>query len=353
MTDRNPFSPHEPRKRRSLPTLRDVCVRAGVSKATVSRVLNNRTGVAMEVRRRVLKAMKDLGYVPRAAARSLSRSRSDTIGIVFQDLTAGWPLNVFRGIMHVASSCRFSVLTALSTAEGDELELPQRLLGEGRVDGLLWMDPRVPASAIVEMKKQDFPMVVLQRHLPDPSINTVSIENTQGAYEATMHLLDLGHKDILLITGGKDSEDSNERLRGVAQAFRERALPLRSDRIVVGHNVGPLAVKALQEYLASGRSLPRALFAFNDDMAIAVMNWLRKQGYRVPEDVAVVGFDGIAEAESVGLTTVETPMYEMGALAAQILIDTVSNAASAQRARQVMLRGTLRIRESSGGRLSK
>lgn len=344
------FLPHEPRRRRKQPTLRDVSVHAGVSKATVSRVLNNRAGVALEVRRRVMKAMKELGYVPRAAARSLSWSRTDTIGVVFQDITSGWLLNVFRGIMHVASSARYNILTALSTTEGDELDLPQRLLTEGRVDGLLWMDPRVPASAMCEMKELRMPLVVLQRNLPDRDINTVSIENEQGARDAVMHLLRLGYRDILLITGTPENEDSNERLRGAEQAFREMNVPWDAARRIIGHNVGTLAVRAFEEYLVTARKVPRAIFAFNDDMAIAVINWLRKHGYRVPEDVAVVGFDGIAEAEHAGLTTVETPMYEMGVLGAQMLIDSISGAPNAARPRQVFLRGTLKIRESCGAK---
>jgi DNA-binding LacI/PurR family transcriptional regulator len=348
MAQRNFFSDHEKRRAKARTTLKDVCRRASVSKATVSRVLNNRMGVALGVRRRVLKAMKELGYVPQAAARSLSRARSDTLGIVFQDLTAGWLLNVFRGIMHVASTARYNVVTALSTTEGDELDLPQRLLSEGRVDGLLWFDPRVPVSAILDMKKLQVPLVVLQRNLPDPDINTVSIENFHGAYEAVRHLLQLGCRDILLVTGAKENEDSNERYRGAVQAFRDMGVELNSDRVLVGHNVGALAVRAFDEYLAQGHTVPRAIFAFNDDMAIHLMNWLQRNGRRIPQDVAIVGFDGVAEAECMGLTTVETPMYELGTVAAQMLVDIISGSPNAERARQVLLKGCLRIRESCG-----
>ncbi|MBN1269441.1 MAG: LacI family DNA-binding transcriptional regulator, partial [Kiritimatiellae bacterium] len=307
MAKKQQYSAHEPRQPAGRPTLKDVCARAGVSKATVSRVLNNRTGVGPEVRKRVLNAMKQLGYAPQAAARNLSRARSDMIGVVFQDLTSGWMLNIFRGVMHVASSTHYNVMTALSTTLGDELDLPRRLLTEGRVDGLLWLDPRVPNKSVIEMKKLDLPLVVLQRNIADPDINSVAIENTQGAHQAMSHLLGLGYRDILLITGGEGSEDSEERYRGALQALREKDLALKPDRVIVGHNVGPLAVRALQDYLDGGQSLPEAIFAFNDDMAIAIMRWLRKKGHRVPEDVALVGFDGIVEAEYMGLTTVETP----------------------------------------------
>jgi len=193
----------------------------------------------------------------------------------------------------------------------------------------------------------------LQRTLKDPDINSVAIENTQGAHQAMSHLLDLGYRDILLVTGGEQNEDSRQRYAGALQALRERHLELRPGRVLVGHNVGPLAVQAFQEYLEDGNTLPQAIFAFNDDMAIALIRWLRRRGRRVPEDVAVVGFDGIEEAEYIGLTTVETPMYEMGVLAGQILIDLMSHSISAKRARQVFLRGNLRIRETCGANLKR
>lgn len=344
---------HEPKRSAGRPTLLDVCEKAGVSKATVSRVLNNRAGVGKEVRKRVLAAMKKLHYTPQAAARNLSRARSDMIGVVFQDLTSGWMLNVFRGIMHVASSTHYNVMMAISTTEGDESELPKRLLAEGRVDGLVWLDPRVSDDAVIEMKSLDLPFVVLQRNLKDPDINSVAIENTQGAHQAMSHLLDLGYRDILLVTGGEQSEDSRQRYAGAMQALRERNMEPRPNRVLVGHNVGPLAVRAFQNYLDDGHKLPEAILAFNDDMAIGLIRWLRRKGRRVPEDIAVVGFDGVEEAEYIGLTTVETPMYEMGVLAGQILIDLMSDSISAQRARQVLLRGNLRIRETCGASLRK
>ncbi|HEY8241285.1 MAG TPA: LacI family DNA-binding transcriptional regulator, partial [Kiritimatiellia bacterium] len=333
-------------------TLMDVVRASGTSKATVSRVLNNRPGVIPDLRDRVLAAIQHLNYTPIAAARALSRSRSNTIGVVFQDITSGWLLNVFRGVMHVASATGYSVLTTLSTRPGDESELPRKLLAEERIDGLVWCDPRITPEMVQGMKDLNLPFVVIQKHVNDPEVNTVGMENYQSAYLAMKHLLDLGYRRLLLVTGSPDNEDSNQRLQGARQALSECHIRPATVPVVVGHHVGMLAVKALAAHLEEGRRMPEAIFAFNDSMAIAIIQWLRARCHRVPDDVAVVGFDGTDEAEQVGLTTVETPMYESGVLATQILLDCATTSSSKdKKIRQVMLRGNLRIRESCGAKL--
>ncbi|MFH0907212.1 MAG: LacI family DNA-binding transcriptional regulator [bacterium] len=336
---------------KSRPTLMDVVRESGTSKATVSRVLNNRPGVVPALREKVTAAIKKLNYTPVAAARALSLSRSNTLGLVFQDITAGWLLNVFRGVMHVATGTGYSVVTALSTVPNDELLLPSRLLAEGRVDGMVWYDPRITPEVIAEIKSRRIPFVVVQKQINDPDVNTVSIENVCGAYLATKHLLDLGYRRVMLVTGGDDNEDSRQRLQGARQALTEFHIKPAAVPTLIGRHVGVHAIKALAAYLEEGHHLPEAIFAFNDNMAVAILQWLRARGTRVPEDVAVVGFDGTDEADHVGLTTIATPMYETGILAAQILLDLISNGAEDKKARQILLSGHLVIRDSCGARL--
>lgn len=328
--------------------LADVCAAAKVSSATVSRVLNDQPGVGPELRQKVLAKMRELNYVPRAAARNLSRAKSDTIGIVFQDLTAGFLLTMFRGIMGRASSSGYHVLTALSTEAGDEMDLPLRLLAERRVDGLIWYDPRATVRAVNSLVREDVPFVLLQRRLSSPDVNSVYIECEESAGEMMRHLLRVGHRRIMLVTGAETDEDSGRKLSGVRRVAEEHGVKLPADRILVGHHVGAHAVRALSAYLEAGKPMPDAIFAFNDDMALALLNGLRHRGVRVPEDVAVVGFDGVAEAELMGLTTIQTPMYDMGVLAMQMLVDRLSGSAHADKARQVVLKGQLVVRHSCG-----
>lgn len=341
------------RKRRAGPdalaTLEDVSRAVGASTATVSRALNDLPGVGAKLRRKVLAAVKDLGYVPRAAARTLSRSRSDTLGVAFQDLTAGWLLNVFRGIVSRTIG-RYHLITMLSIREGDEFELPHRLLAERRVDGLLWLDMRATPAMIREMKKQPVPFVVLNQQLRDADVNTVSMDAMHGGREAVRHLLRLGCRKLLFITGPAGVGDSIRKLDGARQALAEAKVRIPPENILEGHHVGALAVEALSKHLAR-HPLPEAIFCFNDDMALAALHWLRQRGTRVPEDVAVVGYDGIEEAERSGLTTIETPMRDMGVLAAQLLIEQIEGPPAERKARQVVLQGRLRIRDTCGARL--
>lgn len=323
----------------------EVCEALGVSTATVSRVLNNKPGVGAELRKKVLAAVKELNYVPRAAARQLSSAKSDTLGIAFQDLTAGWLLTIFRGIINRAAG-RYHVITSISVREGDEYEVPSRILAERRVDGLIWLDPRISPPLIKRMKTQPVPFVVLQRQVADPEINTIAIDSAQGAREATLHLLKQGYRKLLFLTGPRDDADSLLKLEGVHRALQELNVEIPADSILEGHHVGAHAVRALSDHLAAGKPLPEAIFAFNDAMAIAVLHWLRGRGVRVPQDVALIGFDGIDEARHVGLTTLETPMYEMGVLAAQVLMDLIEAPASERKAKQLVLKGNLVIRET-------
>lgn len=325
--------------------MEEVCDTLGVSTATVSRVLNNKPGVGAELRKKVLAAVKELNYVPRAAARHLSSAKSDTLGIAFQDLTAGWLLTIFRGIISRAAG-RYHVITSISVREGDEYEVPSHLLAERRVDGLVWLDPRATPQVIKRMKSQPVPFVVLQRQIADPEINTIAIDSAQGARETVTHLMKCGYRKLLLLTGPHDDADSLQKLNGAQQALQEFKVQLPAEAILEGHHVGAHAVRALSDHLAAGHPLPEAIFAFNDAMAIAVLHWLRGRGVRVPQDVALIGFDGIDEAKHVGLTTFETPMYEMGVLAAQVLMDLIDLPASERKAKQLVLKGNLVVRET-------
>jgi LacI family transcriptional regulator len=330
-------------------TLKDVARAAKVSTATVSRVLNEQTGAGDEVRQRVLSVMKELDYAPRAAARGLSSRRSDTIGVAFQDLTQGWFMSIYLGICNRVRG-HFHILTSLSAREGDEFELPRKVLAERRVDGLIWLDLRATPRMIRDLARQGVPLVVLQHALDDSMVSTVCMESRGGAHQAMKHLLDLGRRRVLLVTGQPVDPDSMRKLDGVRLALAEHKLELRNDQILVGHHIGRHAIRALETYLED-HPLPDAIFAFNDEMAVALLLWLRGRGVRVPEDVAVVGYDGIPEAASLGLTTVETPLFDMGVMAAQILIEKIERPDANTPARHVFLQGTLRIRQTCGAHL--
>lgn len=331
-------------------TLKDVCREAGVSKATISHVLNNKPGVSMETRKRILELIQRMGYKPKPAARHLSLARTETLACVFEDLTPGWLLSIYRGILSKAAEMKYHVVTALSVWEGDQFELPTNVLGTASVDGLLWLDPRTTPDIIRRFKQeQHMPFIVLQGHLDDPDITTISIEDARGAYLAVKHLIETGRRKLMLITGQEDNYDSQQKLLGSRQALAEAGISIAPEYILNGHHVDDYAIRAMDAFMKAGQPMPDAIFAFNDNMALAVMRWLMDRGVRVPEDVAIVGFDGIDDARRSGLTTVETPMREMGMLAVQTLIEMVHTPSAERKAQHIMMGGTLAVRKTTAG----
>ena len=332
-------------KRPQIQTMQEVCTELGVSTATISRVVNNKPGVGPALRKKVLAAVRELNYFPRAAGRNLARAKSDTLGVAFQDMTAGWLLTIFRGIVSRVAG-QYHIITSVSVREGDEFEVPHRLLAERRVDGLIWLDPRTTPQLIKQMKHQAVPFVVLQRQISDPEVNTIAIDSAHGAHEVVTHLLKGGYRKLLFLTGPQNDADSQRKLAGAQQALRDFNVEIPAQNILEGHHVGAHAVSAITEYVKAGHPLPEAIFAFNDAMAIAILHWLRGRGIRVPQDVAVAGYDGIEEAGYARLTTFETPMYEMGVLATQTLMDLINLPPAERKAKQLTLKGNLVIRET-------
>lgn len=331
-------------------TLREVCRVAGVAKSTISHVLNDKPGVSDATRERLRRVIRELGYRPKPAARHLSMARTDTLACVFQDLTPGWLLNIYRGVLAQAAEEKFHVVTALSVSEHDQFELPTHVLGTASVDGLLWLDPRATPDLVRRFQReQDMPFVVLQGHLPDRGIATVSIENVEAARRAVRHLLELGRRRLLLITGQPENPDSRQKLEGARLALRDAGLPLDPALVLNGHHVDDFAVRALADYLRAGHPLPDAIFAFNDNMALAVQRWLAERGIRVPDQVALAGFDGLEEARRANLTTIETPMRELGVQAVRLLVEMIRSPAGTRAARHIVLDGALAPRASTLG----
>jgi DNA-binding LacI/PurR family transcriptional regulator len=344
-----PTSSKRPRPdSRPRTTLNDVAREAGVCKASVSYVINGKPGVGPDVRRKIQGIMRRLGYRPSPAARHLTLRKTNLLGIVIQDLTPGWLLSIFHGMLIKATMSGYHAVTAVSAQEGDEFDLPVRMLADTSVEGLLWLDPRVTEGTIRKFRRQRMPFVLVENSAGGSDVPSISTDNAQGARDAVNHLLGLGRRRLMVVTGQNFAASSRQRMEGVKLACRDHGVRLAPGYILNGHYNGPLAVEAFDAFLASGKPMPDAIFAFNDNMALALLQRLNARRVRVPQDVAVAGFDGTVEAEQAGLTTIETPMREMGVMAAQMLIDIVENKGPARPPQQVLIKGVLRARRTSG-----
>ena len=326
-------------------TIHDVAERAGVSVATVSRVLNGKELVREETSRQVLAAAKSLHYVPNVAARSLSSRRSQTIGIVLPDVHGEFFSEVIRGIDVAARKEGYHILVSGSHADaGEMMEVLETM--HGRVDGLIVMAPDVTLTSLGGPFASGLPLVLLNS--ADPEHDAITIDNYGGARTMMQHLADLGHTRIAFITGPEQNADARERLRGfhdglhAAGASPAKPLELRGD---FTEHAG---YDAARQFAASPQR-PTAIFAANDAMAIGALSALADAGVAVPEEMTVVGFDDVPIARYVAppLTTIRVDIAELGRRAFALLHDTLAEPAHPS-PRQECIGTTLVVRKSCG-----
>lgn len=307
-------------------TIKNVAKEAGVSFGTVSRVVNNDIHVKQETRTRVLKAMEKLGYVVNRQARSLAGGRTNTIGVLAPDLGTGYIGEVIRGIDAELALKHYDLMlfTTHRTAEKESKYVAN--LVTGIVDGLLLIVSRRPDEHISTLTRINFPFTLIDHQARGDDCPAVGATNWQGAYNATEYLIKLGHQRIGFITGWMDLRAAIDRLEGYKSALRTYHIPVEQKLIYEGQFFQPdgyAGASALIEL----EDRPTAIFASNDVMAMGAMDAVRNRGLRIPDDISIVGFDDIPQAEFVrpALTTVRQPLEKMGRVATQMLLDRLEN----------------------------
>ncbi len=326
-------------------TLKQICEEAGVSKATVSRVLNNHPLVSKETREKVQEVIQRLKFTPNALARNLSLRRTDTIGVLFPWIFNGFFSTLLRGVDSAASELNYHVITSLSHDAGDENAMASRLLKERRIDGLILMAPSLPADQIEELKSIDVPLVVLQREIADPEVNSVSVDNFDGGLKATAHLIERGCRRILAIAGPQGSLDSDRREAGYREALKQADIAFDPDLLIRSNFNKETAFTSFENFRRRF-AMPDAIFCFNDEIALGMLKYLKTIGVRVPEDVALIGFDGIEFTEFAELSTLTMPMQEMGRQAVRLLIKQIE-CKEKRTAEQLLLKGAVVERNST------
>ncbi len=305
------------------PTIHDVAKKAGVSPSTVSRVLNDRPGISEETRARVLQAARELGYIPDMSARSLASGRTMTLGYIIHPRHTLAPHSFYGEVLMGADEeARRQGYHVVFAAEGD-VRIPN-MVQQNRVDGLILAGCDIPRETIVALKLQGIPIVLVDNHVE--KVNSIVIDNVGGAYEATKHLIELGHRRIAFVCEWFGDLSFAERFEGYKKALADHGIPFDEDLIAEGlprqPRTGYVAAQRLLE-----KATPTAIFAANDLVAAETLRVLRERGLRVPDDVAVVGFDDgeVALHTVPPLSTVRVFRKEMGALAARRLLDILEN----------------------------
>jgi DNA-binding LacI/PurR family transcriptional regulator len=299
----------------------DVARRAGVSHQTVSRVLNNNPNVRPQTRAGVLAAIRDLGYWPNAAARTLVTGRTNALGVISFDTTLYGPASMLYGIERAARPDYSVAIASLQAFDRRSLlDAVERLLHQG-VDGIIVIAPVMTAVAALGGLAPDIPLVAAGC-LADVALSSVAIDNRTGGAMATQHLLELGHETVYHVAGPKTWLDAQQRIAGWREALAEAGAP--EPELLCGDWSARSGYQAGHQLAAS--SDVTAVLCGNDSMALGVLRALAERGRRVPDDVSVVGFDDIAEAAYFlpPLTTVRQDFGELGRRAVHLLMDQIA-----------------------------
>lgn len=298
----------------------DVAKKSGLSVVTVSRVINNAPSVREKNREKVLRAMKELGYHPSAAARSLARGRTGVIGLTLATLQDSFFDAVVKEIGdRLAEQGYFLALSVETGAGGGAGRL---LFEEDRVDGVIVLSPMQEDGYELELLQKRIPYILLDNQQPSPSAPSVVVNNFKGGYEATRHLIGLGHRKIAHIAGPRAFLSSRDRERGFVQALAEAGLEPWS--VEPGEFNIDSGYRIAEAWIAAA-SLPEAVFAADDHIALGVVDACKNAGLRVPRDLSVVGFDDqlLASALRPALTTVRQPADKIGRRGVELLLAAI------------------------------
>jgi LacI family transcriptional regulator len=330
-----------------LATIREVARSAGVSIATVSRVFNNSSLVNSETAERVLEVATDLDYWPNSAAQGLATSSTRTFGVLLPDLFGEFYSDLIRGIDRQAHLDNFQILLSSSHSNAEDVLSAMRSM-LGRIDGLIMMAPDGESIDTVERVRRRIPVVLLSPRTPVERCHSLGIDNFGGAKAAVEHLMSLGHNRIAYIGGPHGNVDAEDRLRGFQEAFISQGRDPSQGTVIDGdfREITGFQAGAI---LLGLRPRPTAVFTANDSMAIGLLAALSRAGCRVPEDMAVVGFDNVAIAGFLNppLTTVHVDACGMGAKAVELLLGDIKSDHKKEPVR-VVLPATLTVRDSSG-----
>ncbi|HZU86488.1 MAG TPA: LacI family DNA-binding transcriptional regulator [Anaerolineaceae bacterium] len=332
-------------------TLEDIAKKAGVSRATVSRVVNHRTNVNEDVRERVLEIIRQTGYYPHAAAQTLASQRSSTLGLILPHsvsllFTDPYYSHFTKGVSQACNQHDYTLALFLVQNKEDELKIFPRLARPGMLDGvILQSGHHGDQSLIGRMVDANMPVVMIGRPFLAPNVSYIDVDNVNAAYSAVAHLMRQNRQRIATITGPLASTAGVDRLAGYRKAFEDRGQSVRESLIAEGDFTEVGGYYAMQRLFPAQ---PDAVFAASDIMAAGAMRAVLEAGLRVPEDIAFVGFDDlpVTSLVNVALTTVRQPVVQLGVQAVELLLDVIENGATPPR--RIIIDTELVIRESCG-----
>lgn len=306
-------------------SIKDVAKEAGVSIATVSRVLNDIDVVNEETKEKVLVAIKKLGYRPNIVARSLKTQKTSTIGIIIPDISSQFYPEIVRGAEDVANIYDYNIILCNTDLDIEKEMEYLKVLKEKMVDGVLYMSNSLQKDIIDLIRELEIPTVLTETIDEEKSFPSVTVDNLKAAYEATKYLIEKGNKKIAYVGPNDNNVNATSlRYKGYKKALLEMNLEVNQSLISFS------GIKAKDGYAAMEKIIDNSsidgIFCASDEIAMGVINLLRDKGIRVPEDIDVIGFDNIYSSSIFypKLTTISQPMYDMGSVGMRMLIKIIN-----------------------------
>jgi len=332
-------------------TLEELARLARVSRSTVSRVVNDQPGVRDQVRQRVWEVVEETGYQPHAAARSLVTRRTGIVGVIIPEAVTTLFTDPFFGLLlyGITETCNahhYHLMLSLFNGPAEPGDMYRRVVSSGHVDGVIVASAHQDDPLFAKLLGDRVRFVLVGRH-PDERVSYVDVDNAGGARMAVEHLIRLGHTRIATITGPLSMSHGEDRLAGYRQALDAHHLPADDRLVVRGDYTEASGSVAAQRLLAAS---PTAIFAASDMMAIGALKTLREAGLRVPDDIALVGFDDLPIAGSIepALTTVRQPIERLGSITMDLLLNLLANSSGGQSPLRMVLPTQLVVRASCG-----
>jgi LacI family transcriptional regulator len=302
-------------------TIYDVAHEAGVSMATVSRVVNNNPNVKPQTRKKVYEAIEKLGYRPNAVARGLASKKTTTVGVVIPDISNALVAEVARGIEDIATMYHYNIILCNADKKKEkEIRVINTLL-EKQVDGLIFMGGTVTEDHLDAFKTSSVPVVLCGTTDERNAMPAVDIDHEQAAYDAVKVLLDHGHSRIAMISGSlEDPANGYARYQGYKRALEDAGIGLREDYVRIGNYRYESGSEATRHFIGLSER-PTAIFSATDEMAIGAIHTIQDEGMKVPEDISVISVDNSRMASMVRpqLSAAAQPMYDIGAVSMRLL----------------------------------
>lgn len=322
--------------------IRDVAKAAGVSISTVSNVLNGKRNVGEQTKEKVMRICEELSYYPNMAGKTLKKGNSKTILFNFSDFDRSFFLKIIHGISDYANENDYDFI--ISTSKSCEKYMRSNLTA-----GCISLDSKMSNETLLKAASENYPIVVLDRTLHNPYIKTIVTNNYDPMCQLVQRVIDCGYRKFAYIGGIETTDDNKERYKAFLDVLELNHIAFKRENYYAGDYREKSGYRAAKIIMLSER-LPEALMCANDNMAIGAIKAFRENGIRVPEDIAVTGFDNTDLSSTMELTTVEVPNYERGYLAAQYLVENIEGKRNVELFR---ISAQVKWRKTVGSKISK